>query len=192
MDIEFLKYISSLVDYDPITGAMLWKERDCSVKDSVRWNSRYAGKEAGTLDDKGYRRILIKSFDGRPRRIRVHQVAWFILSGSAQSGEIDHINQDKLDNRAANLRDVSKSINQRNGTRKANNTSGVTGVTWHKQRGKWCAQASINGKHHHLGLFDDIEEAKSTVEGFRAKHDFTNRHGRAIVRAAAEIGRDMK
>lgn len=192
MDIEFLKYVSSLVDYDPTTGAMLWKERDCSVKDSARWNSRYAGKEVGTLDDKGYRRILIKSFDGSPRRIRVHQVAWFILSGSAQSGEIDHINQDKLDNRAANLRDVSKSINQRNGTRKANNTSGVTGVTWHKQRGKWCAQASINGKHHHLGLFDDIEEARVTVEDFRAKHDFTNTHGRAIVRAAAEIGRGLE
>lgn len=192
MNIDFLMHVSKMVNYDPDTGSMVWKPRESSINDAARWNSRYAGKEVGTIDDKGYRRILVRSFDGCARRIRVHQVAMFILTGRVQSGEIDHINQDKLDNRAANLRDVPKTINQRNGTRKSNNTSGVPGVTWHKQRGKWCAQASINGKHHHLGLFESIEDAKNAAIKFREKHAFTKNHGRAIVRAAAAIGEEMK
>ena len=81
--------------------------------DAARWNSRYAGKECGTIDDKGYRRINLR-FAGRAHfKIRVHRLAWFISFGSLPTGEIDHINQNKADNRLSNLRDVPKSINQR-------------------------------------------------------------------------------
>ena len=39
------------------------------------------------------------------------------------------------------------------------NTSGVTGVFWHKKADKWTAQITINGKHYSLGLFEDKEDA---------------------------------
>jgi hypothetical protein len=184
--------LSLLVDYDKDTGFMAWKSRVNRSMDDARWNSRYAGKECGTIDDRGYRRILFRGRDKSAKRIRVHQLAWYIITGAKQDGEIDHINQNKLDNRALNLRCVSKSTNMRNSPMKSNNSSGITGVTWHKQRKKWCAQASLYGKHHHIGLFESINDAANAVSEFRGKNDFSDNHGLAITRAAAQIGKEMK
>lgn len=183
---ELLEKAASHVSYNPQTGSMKWMVRNGEGRDVKRWNSRYAGKEVGTLDDKGYRRILMRFGKEVVFRVRVHQLAWFIVNGQ-QVGEIDHINQNKSDNRIANLRDVPKTLNQRNGTRKGNNTSGHPGVTWHKQHKKWCAQAFFDGRHHHIGLYDDIEDAAVAAIEYRVKHGFTENHGR-IVRAAAAIG----
>ncbi len=189
--LELAAKAAGMVDYNPITGSMIWRAKNHSEPDAARWNARYAGKECGTIDDKGYRRLLFRFGDGPTFKIRAHRLAWFITHGSMPSGEIDHINQHKTDNRICNLRDVPKNINQRNGTRKGNNTSGVAGVTWHKQRGKWCAQASIDGKHHHIGLYEELTAAETAVRKFRREHGFTESHG-AITRAAAEIGKAMK
>ena len=183
---ELLRHVASLVDYNPETGSMVWRKRE-SGADAARWNARYAGKQAGAIDDRGYRRIMVRSMDGKPRRVRAHQVAWFIFSGRPQAGEIDHVNQDKLDNSASNLRDVSKSLNQRNRVISANNSSGVTGVCWHKQRKKWCAQSTVDGHHKHIGLFESIKDADEAVKKFRAENGFTETHGRA----AAAIGSAM-
>ena len=190
-DRELLELAAKAVSYDPKTGVMTWKPKPLAIKDALRWNARYANKECGTNDDHGYRRILFRFERGRTFKIRTHRLAWFIIHGEPPKGEIDHINQDKLDNRISNLRDVCRSKNQRNGTRKCNNTSGVTGVTWHKQRQKWCAQVSVNGKHNHVGLFENIADAESAVSAFRAANGFTATHGRAIVRAAASIGEQL-
>lgn len=175
--LELAAKAAGLINYDPITGSMKWNYKQKDVKDSTRWNARYADKECGTVDDKGYRRILFRLETGAAVKIRAHRLAWFITYGAMPLGEIDHINQDKLDNRLANLRDVSKDINQRNGTRKRNNTSGVPGVTWHKQHKKWYAQANILGVHYSIGLFKDLSEAGNAAKEFRAKHGFTENHG---------------
>lgn len=37
-----------------------------------------------------------------------------------------------------------------------NNTSGVTGVTWHKGTGKWRASISFKGKSYSLGYYTEI------------------------------------
>ena len=188
-DRALLELAASHVSYDPETGSMKWNARNGDGRDIKRWNSRYAGKEVGTYDNKGYRRILMRFGNETIFRVRVHQLAWFIVHGQ-QVGEIDHINQIKADNRIANLRDVPKTLNQRNGTRKRNNTSGYPGVTWHKQREKWCAQAFFDGRHHHIGLYSDIEEAAAAAREYRARHGFTENHGRSIG-AAAEIGKTL-
>ncbi|PWU66566.1 AP2 domain-containing protein [Gracilibacillus dipsosauri] len=49
-----------------------------------------------------------------------------------------------------------QAINKRKSKR---NTSGVTGVTWHKNKNKWQAQIRINGKNIYLGLYEDKEDA---------------------------------
>lgn len=167
------------VKYDPETGVILWSAKPLGAPDAVRWNARYAWSPAGSVDDKGYIRIVIQ-VDGKKRRLRAHTLAWFIVYGRLPDGEIDHINQNKRDNRLANLREVTRSVNQRNGTRKGNNTSGVPGVTWHKQRKKWCAQANVDGKHHHLGLFVDKADAEVAAASFRAANGFTETHGREV------------
>lgn len=39
------------------------------------------------------------------------------------------------------------------------NKSGVTGVCWNKQKRKWVARITFNGKETYLGSYDSIEEA---------------------------------
>ena len=177
--LELAAKAAGLVKYNAESGSMIWLPKT-EGKDATRWNSRYAGKECGTFDDKGYKRILFRFVKEKTFKIRVHRLAWFIVYGVMPSGEIDHINQNKTDNRIGNLRDVTRELNQRNGTRKSNNTSGVPGVTWHKQHHKWYAQANVNGKHYFVGLFVDIAEADNAVRLFRAKHGFTENHGRML------------
>lgn len=41
----------------------------------------------------------------------------------------------------------------------SNNTSGVTGVSFHKRKQQWYARISFKGKSHSLGYFDDINDA---------------------------------
>lgn len=178
--LELAAKAAGMVDYNPATGSMVWREKPAGTHDAARWNARYAGKECGTVDDKGYRRLMFRFEGGKTLKIRAHRLAWVISFGELPVNEIDHINQDKADNRLENLRDVPKSVNQRNGTRKSNNTSGVAGVTWHKQRGKWCAQAYMDGKHHHLGLFEELTAAETAARKFRAANGFTETHGRLL------------
>lgn len=74
----------------------------------------------------------------------------------------DHINGKKNDNRKSNLRICSSNENNKNlGLRKDNN-SGIPGVTWEKDRGKWKAQLRYNNKTVLLKRFDSFEEAVIT------------------------------
>jgi hypothetical protein len=58
-----------------------------------------------------------------------------------------------------NLRDVPKSVNNQNKAVQHRNTSGVVGVDWNKQKGKWRARLSLKRKIVYLGWFDTFEEA---------------------------------
>jgi hypothetical protein len=65
----------------------------------------------------------------------------------------------------------------RNKRMSRNNTSGVTGVTWHARAGKWLARVTLDGKQLCLGYFTDKEEAAETVRVFRSLHGFSPGHG---------------
>jgi hypothetical protein len=71
---------------------------------------------------------------------------------------VDHINGDTLDNRRANLRVCSASVNLRNvsGAR-VNNTSGHLGVA--PRLGGWTATIRTEGRKHYLGWFKDKAKA---------------------------------
>ena len=72
---------------------------------------------------------------------------------------IDHKNHKKYDNRKSNLRKASASQNQMNATKRSDNTSGFTGVSWDKNKNKWIAYIAINGKQEYLGAFNKKENA---------------------------------
>ena len=72
---------------------------------------------------------------------------------------IDHINGNTLDNRKSNLRRVNSAQNSQNHKKLKTNTSGTTGVYWHKNKNKWESCISVDGKNVYLGLFDSKEEA---------------------------------
>jgi len=100
------------------------------------------------------------------RKIHLHL---FLLGRAPEGLEIDHINRDKLDNRRANLRFVTDTVNNRNTGIPANNTSGVKGVVWHRQTRKWQAQIKIPGRHIYIGLFNSLEAATAARLAAEAK-----------------------
>jgi hypothetical protein len=81
------------------------------------------------------------------------------IIGARTGQETDHINRDGLDNQRRNLRIVTRSQNGFNRGMQSNNTSGETGVTWHRNRKRWQAQMMVNQKMIYLGFFTEKEDA---------------------------------
>ena len=73
---------------------------------------------------------------------------------------IDHINQNPHDNRIENLRQVSHKENGRNKALNSNNSTGVTGVYFNKDKNFYYSQIKVDGKVKHLGCFSTVKEAK--------------------------------
>ena len=77
-----------------------------------------------------------------------------------QKGErVDHIRHNTYDNRKKYLRIGTISDNNVNRTRARNNTSGVTGVCFHKRTQKWTAYIRKDGKRIYLGVFSNFDDA---------------------------------
>jgi hypothetical protein len=114
------------------------------------WNTRYAGREAlGHVDAFGYK---IGAIHGR--YYKAHRIIWKLLHGTDPSDQIDHVNGGRADNRAANLRDVSQSGNQRNAGARQDNKSGHAGIHIRKTG---QITAYVCGKY--LGVFQTVDDA---------------------------------
>ena len=75
---------------------------------------------------------------------------------------IDHINGDKLNNTSSNLRVCSNADNLKNRVSlPSNNTSGILGVRYRKDKKKWSAEIQADKICHRLGYFETKEEAKA-------------------------------
>ena len=72
---------------------------------------------------------------------------------------VDHINGNTLDNRKSNLRICTNQQNCFNHAVSCNNSSGYTGVTWHRLANKWQVHIRFNKKTLYLGLFENIDDA---------------------------------
>jgi len=124
-------------------------------------------KKVGYVNDSGY--LLISVLN---KRYRAHRLAWLYMTGNMPTDQIDHINLDRLDNRFVNLRECNNEENNRNSRKKSTNTSGYRGVHFNKQCNKWQARARVNGKRHHIGLFNSAKEAGIAYEKY-----ISNKHG---------------
>jgi hypothetical protein len=81
------------------------------------------------------------------------------LVGHADFETADHIDNNSLDNRKANLRPATYSQNNQNRGLISTNRSGYTGVRWRAQRRKWVPRVDSNGRTTDLGHFEDLLEA---------------------------------
>lgn len=99
-----------------------------------------------------------------------HRIAWLFTHGRWPSEDIDHINRDKQDNRIVNLREATRSQNQRNHPLTAANKSGHKGVRWNKQARRWVAFMRINKKPKHLGSFTRLEDAVEARRRAETRH----------------------
>lgn len=168
--------LRQLLEYDPETGVLRWLSRGPErFDDPIRcrqWNTRFAGKAAGTLDKStGY--LCLRIFD---RKVWAHRAAFALASGEWPE-VIDHLNGNKSDNRFANLASGSQAQNMKNLRRYERNKSGATGVTWDKERGKWFASIKANGKTKSLGRFARFDDAVAARKAAEEEFGFSRRHG---------------
>lgn len=168
---------NTVLRYDPETGKLFWKPRPPETFATERaakiWNGRFAGAEAFTSDDgAGYRQGSINY-----RTYRAHKIAWLLHSGTWAS-VVDHINGDRSDNRAANLRGATSQQNATNQKRSRANTSGVVGVYWVKRDTRWASMIVVNGKTIGLGRYHSFESAVAARKEAEKKHSFHENHGR--------------
>lgn len=162
--------LRQLLSYDPETGKLFWKERGPEwFQDKgrlkaehycARWNSAYAGKEAGNSSGRGY-----LGFNIGGARCKAHRAAWAIHFGRWPDGHIDHINHNPSDNRIENLRDVTQAENNRNRPPQKNSKAFV-GVYKHKDCHRWIASIGYKGRPVYLGLHACLGKAiKARREG---------------------------
>lgn len=169
--------LRQLLRYEPETGKLFWLYRGGSWFSSTRiqksWNSQFAGKEA--ISHRDGNKYLIGSILGA--QVRAHRVV-MAMHLDRWPSEVDHINGDKIDNRIENLREVAHSDNARNFPRKANNTSGVTGVSWDSRREKWAAYIRYNYVVRSLGRYAKIDDAIAARRKAERDLGFHENHGR--------------
>lgn len=137
--------LKELLNYDPETGVFTWKVRPA--------RRVQIGDAAGHFGTHGYRYLKLKQI-----RYCEHRLVWFYVHGVWPKHEIDHIDGDKANNRIANLRDVTRSVNVQNRrSAQGNNLCGFLGVQLNGKN--WSARIQTDGQVLRLGTFGTPEEA---------------------------------
>ena len=139
--------VRDLLDYDPVAGIFHWR-----IPVGSGPGRKAAGDVAGSVIPAGYRLIPM---DGE--KLYAHRLAWLYIHGEWPADEVDHRNLNKDDNRIANLREATGSLNKANRRGRRDSAAGLKGVE--RKRDRWAARICKEGQRMHLGTYDTPEEA---------------------------------
>ena len=95
------------------------------------------------------------AIQGKRTNLYMHR----IIMGATDDEQIDHVNNNGLDNRKRNLRRCTNAQNNWNKGKHRDNTSGFKGVSYDPDRGKWRARLMVNGKFVWLGRHHTAQAA---------------------------------
>lgn len=155
--------ILSVLIYQPSTGIFRWRTRTGgkAVKGSI----------AGGVNSRGYVSLRVKG-----KNYTAHRLAFFLVNGFLPP-EVDHIDGNKTNNSATNLRASTKSENQHNSKIRKDNSTGVKGVHWDSRDRKWVSSIKKDKVRHDLGRYESIFDAACAVISMRNRlhGDFGNR-----------------
>lgn len=142
--------------FDANTGRFSWR-----VAPAKRFK---VGQIAGSINQGGY--VVIRCMGAL---YHAHRLAWLFERGQWPAGDIDHINGDRSDNRTANLRDVTRSVNQQNLKRaRKDNGTGLLGVK--RARKGFEARINVDGSYLHIGTFDTAAAAHAAYIAAKRQH----------------------
>jgi len=158
-----IELLEKILEYDPSSGSLTFKKREPEMFKPSKtrgvghqcnlFNSRLAGKSAGSKSSDGYVSLKINL-----KTYKAHRIIWKMMTG-IEPKFIDHINRDTSDNRWENLRDVTHAENCRNRKIQANSSTGVRGVF--PRPGGYRAVIQKDGKRISLGNYPSVDMAKA-------------------------------
>jgi hypothetical protein len=129
-------------EYDPETGLFVHARYKCG--------RALKGAPAGFLHPKGYVHIQHKRVI-----YKAHRMAWVFITGEDPDHlQVDHIDRNRSNNRAANLRLATAQQNRLN--------TKIKGYT--KIGDKYRAQRWVDGHMIHLGMHDTPEAATAAYQ----------------------------
>ena len=141
---------NSLFLYDDVDGVLRWGFDSAKYKRGDVVGTKTSSPACHTE----YRQVrLFGQF------YKTHRIIWLMKAGEFPDHYIDHIDGNGLNNKWSNLRGATPSQNMMNQRKRADNTSGVKGVSFDKTRNKWYAYINANGKRKMLGRHDIKEDA---------------------------------
>lgn len=123
-----------------------------------------SGKKAGWIDNHNYEFVGFKGNQYKSHRLI------FLLHHGYLPKYVDHINNNRSDNRIENLREATALQNSWNQKKRITNTSGIKGVGWNKKAQAWGARCMLNYKSYFLGRFKHLEDAENAIKLFRKEH----------------------
>jgi hypothetical protein len=146
------------------------------IKNSVTYN-RETGRinriDSGkTLGDTSFLNLNYITIYVNGIKLRGHTVAWVMEHGKYPDDCIDHINGVKSDNRICNLRSVSQAENMKNKKKYKNNSTGVSGVYFEKDREKYRAKIGHGKSAIYVGRFSTLDIASKAIEAARKEHGY--------------------
>jgi hypothetical protein len=151
-----IEELREYLDYAPETGILRWKRQR---------GRAIAGRIAGQQPrEDGYCRLKILG-----RSVYAHRVAFALANGRWPQQYCDHINGDRSDNRARNLREATAAENAHNAKTSANSKSGAKGVYFDKHAKRWRARVAHKRRYYYCGSHDTAAQAQEAVCRKRAE-----------------------
>jgi hypothetical protein len=141
------EYLKELFAYD--NGNLIWK-----IKKSNNTKVNSLAGSLKTCKGKKYWSICVDN-----KHFGAHRLIYCWHHGCMPENEIDHIDGNGLNNKIENLREATRIENAKNLQKYSRNTSGTTGVSFHKETNKWVAYIQVNKKMMYLGEYKEIKDA---------------------------------
>jgi len=149
--------LKELLHYDPETGVFRWLVDIRNGEHRARILVK-AGDIAGYRGGGRNSRTEYVSIRIERRLYGAHRLAWLYVKGEWPP-LIDHRDLDGTNNRFLNLRLSDKSSNAANTSPPRNNTSGVKGVYFDRNRNRWVAEIWHQNKKYRMGRHRSLEGA---------------------------------
>lgn len=129
------EYLKQILSYNPESGEFHWRINKGTVK---------IGDKAGWLsigEGNGYIKIMIDAKEYSTARLAI------LYMEGRYPKYVDHINNNRSDDRYSNLRVSSPTENTWNRAKASNNTSGVKGLSYNTTgKGRWACNVTAHGR----------------------------------------------